>query len=145
MPFKSSEARRAYNAAQYQRNREKRIAEAVAWGRANPEKYNANHRRWKVRNPEKVLLQRCRDNARHKGIEFSLEISDIVIPEVCPVFGVPMDRGGSYAPSVDRIYNDQGYTKENIVIVSWRANRLKKAMTMGEIQALATFYAKYDW
>lgn len=55
----------------------------------------------------------------------------------------PLVRGAiaENAPSIDRIRNDVGYIKSNILVVSWRANRLKGDASLAEMQALAAFYA----
>ena len=67
--------------------------------------------------------------AKRKGIVFNIKIEDIVIPEVCPILGIPLIKDGikqnDNSPSIDRIDNLKGYTKDNIRIVSWRANNIK--------------------
>jgi len=84
-------------------------------------------------------------------MEFSLTLEDIIIPEFCPVFGIRLESGFGMgrgigldqrdrAPSVDRIDNAKGYTKDNIIIVSYRANRLKSDARVEEIETLAKFY-----
>ena len=44
------------------------------------------------------------------------------------------------APSIDRIDNTRGYVKDNIIIVSRRANILKKDATINELIKLANYY-----
>lgn len=36
--------------------------------------------------------------------------------------------------------NMLGYTPDNVVVVSWRANRLKSDATAGELATIAAFY-----
>ena len=48
----------------------------------------------------------------------------------------------NYSPSFDRIDPKKGYTKNNIVIVSTRANRIKSDATVDEIRKVADFYEK---
>ena len=93
-----------------------------------------------------ILLSNSRQRAKRSNIENSLEREDIVIPDKCPVFGTPLVREDrstwQNAPSIDRIDNKKGYVKDNIVIVSRRANILKKDATIEELQKLAKFYKK---
>lgn len=100
-----------------------------------------------------AILTNCKIRAREMGVEFSLTRDDIVIPERCPVFGVVFEEEckkanryfcNSYAPSVDRIDNSKGYTKDNIVIVSCRANSIKGNATIAELFQVANFYASLD-
>jgi len=85
--------------------------------------------------------------AKKSGIGFSISEEDIIIPENCPVLGIPLHRcqkdNWNNSPSIDRIDNSKGYTKDNIVIVSRRANILKKDATIEELQKLASFYQKF--
>jgi cupin superfamily acireductone dioxygenase involved in methionine salvage len=48
-----------------------------------------------------------------------------------------------YAPSIDRIDNTRGYIKDNIIIVSRRANILKKDATIDELRKLANYYEHF--
>ena len=73
-----------------------------------------------------------------KEIPFNLELSDIVIPEVCPIFKKPLSPGnGKYSPSVDRIDPTKGYTKGNIRIISKLANAMKWDSNQEELIAFA--------
>jgi len=89
---------------------------------------------------ETRLLNYARRNARRRGEECTLELKDIVIPEYCPVLGIKLKPGGDThqdcSPSVDRIDSTKGYTKDNIWIISARANRIKNNATIEEIGML---------
>lgn len=104
-------------------------------------KYWLNHR---LRYPIKYLLKNASYRARLRNLEFNLTEEDIEIPDVCPVLGIPLflirECTGKYcnwnAPSLDRIDNRKGYTKDNIRIISWRANQLKRDMTFEEAKLI---------
>lgn len=89
---------------------------------------------------ENKIYERVRDRAKQKGLEFNLNVTDIIIPEICPVLGieiytnkkVPCDN----SPSVDRINPRLGYIKGNIRIISNRANTLKSNATIEEIELI---------
>lgn len=102
-------------------------------------------RDWKF-NAIKVLLQNAKARAKRSNMEFTLTRDDVKIPDTCPVFGVTLFREGRTtwvnAPSIDRIDNTKGYTPDNIVVVSRRANILKKDATIDELIKLAEFYSK---
>jgi hypothetical protein len=94
---------------------------------------------------ELTLYQSAKGRAGRNGREFSISIEDIVIPAVCPVLCVPIERvrGSWYAPSIDRIDPDGGYTKDNILVMSKRANTLKNNMTYDEAMKLAFFLRQW--
>ena len=96
--------------------------------------------------PRIILFRSCRGRAKGAGIEFDLEISDITIPDKCPVLGIPLkfNLGNKIAndnsPTIDRIDNTKGYLWDNIIVISWRANRIKNNSTVNELRMLADFY-----
>jgi hypothetical protein len=60
------------------------------------------------------------------------------------VLGIPIVVGAGRnahpnCPSVDRLDNSLGYTKDNIFIISNRANLLKKDATVDELKALVRY------
>lgn len=96
---------------------------------------------WKIVRPRiRRLITEAKYRAARAGIEFSLKFEDLKIPENCPALGIPIrwDRHSPHAnkPSLDRIDNSKGYTRENTRIVSLRANILKKDATREEIAGL---------
>jgi hypothetical protein len=79
----------------------------------------------------------ARKRARRQGLAFDIEPDDIVIPERCPVFGTPFYTGRvNDHPSLDRVVPCWGYTRDNIWVISFRANRIKSDATLPELQTL---------
>ncbi len=88
------------------------------------------------KDPRKRMLSDAKRRAKAKGIEFSLSLQDIEIPQICPVLGVEIfvagDKSTPNSPSIDRIDNTKGYTSDNIMVISLRANMLKNDGTLDE-------------
>lgn len=82
-------------------------------------------------NLERAILNRAKQRAIKWGLDFDIEITDIIIPEICPLLEIPIFAGtkGNYhnSPSLDRIDNTKGYTKDNIRVISTLANSMKNA------------------
>lgn len=95
-------------------------------------------------NPESKMLSHAKHRAKRNQLPFDIDINDIVIPDRCPVLGIEISFsvGIDHRPSIDRVKNDLGYVKGNIIIVSWRANRLKNDASPSELKMLAEFYGR---
>lgn len=97
----------------------------------------------KIHNPESYILKRTKQSARNRKLEFNLTIEDIVIPEVCPILGIPLvmslGRATQATPTVDRIDNSKGYIKGNIGIISRHANSCKCNMTIDDVRNLLKY------
>lgn len=90
---------------------------------------------WKNKSIERKMLDRTRARANSRGIPFDLVLEDIVIPSHCPVLGTPLEYGsGDNSPSIDRKNPALGYTKDNIKIISNRANMIKSNATSEELR-----------
>lgn len=112
------------------------------WRRKNREKVNANSIKNSDANPASSILKNAKNRAATKGLAFDLEIEDIVIPELCPVFGIPMEKRTRFAPSIDRIDSSKGYVKGNILIMSRLANTMKNDATPEEQRKFAEWVLK---
>lgn len=83
-------------------------------------------------------------NVRTSGREFTAHLSDLSVPLVCPVLGIPLDyfaesnKAENY-PTFDRIDNNLGYVPGNVHIISWRANRIKNDGTAAEHRRIADY------
>ena len=103
-----------------------------------------NDRKRRQENPEYFLWKSAKRRAKLKGLDFDIEVSDIIIPQLCPLLNIPIihqtGKGSRspHSPSLDRIKNHLGYTKGNILVVSWRANFLKSDGTIEELELLLT-------
>jgi predicted nucleic acid-binding Zn-ribbon protein len=104
---------------------------------------SCNSERVKCQTPEWKMHQRAKQRCKKTGKEFDLEVSDIVIPNVCPILGIKLNmnsgRSGAYrnSPSLDRIDNSRGYTKDNIQVISQLANAMKCHASNEELHAFA--------
>lgn len=123
-----------------------------AWQLKNP---NAG-REWRAEHPDYakkyyeknyivLLLKGAKRRAKNKGLEYDLTLDDIKVPEACPVLGIPLrlSQGkqgpGHNSPSLDRVDNTLGYIKGNVIVISARANMLKKDATIEELRAVLAY------
>lgn len=125
---------RAASSARYKEDPKKRQQEVLAWVDQHPGYY---------------LLKNAQYRARKKGLPFSIALADIPIPTVCPVLGIRITPGRKRkgfldnSPSIDKVVPAKGYTKENICVISGRANRLKSDATAAELRAIADYIDRH--
>ena len=86
------------------------------------------------------MLGRAKQRAKKLGLDFNLELSDIFIPETCPLLGIVLERKpgvqADSAPSLDRLDSSFGYVKGNVWVISWRANNIKGNSSLEELKRL---------
>lgn len=89
---------------------------------------------------ESVLWRCARARAKRKDIEFKIDVSDIVIPAHCPLLGIKLEKQNNNvsdnSPTLDRIDNSKGYVVGNIMVISFKANRIKSNATFDELSTL---------
>lgn len=80
--------------------------------------------------PRVYILEVSKIRANRLGREHNISIEDIVIPDRCPITGVPVfytkGKATDSSPSLDRIDNSLGYVKGNVRIISNFANSVIK-------------------
>lgn len=95
------------------------------------------------------MLYAARKRAKLGGFECTITKDDIIIPDVCPVLGIPLfARVGAgrsnrdqveHSPSLDRIDNSKGYVPGNVCVISMRANMIKNNATLQELEAIVAY------
>jgi hypothetical protein len=108
----------------------------------NKKKLVVSRRNWDASNPSKAMLPRARNRARKLSVPFELTLDDFVIPEICPVLGIPLHRHGSidHRPSLDRVQNELGYVPGNVNVISYLANRIKNNATIDQLKKVVDHY-----
>jgi len=149
----------AYKKQYYQENKERIKAKVKARAlekkeeiaATNKRRYQANkeqicteRRSYNLANPNKLMLIRSRERAKKLGIEHSITLEDIHIPDKCPIFGLHLESSKHHdcSPSLDRIDSSKGYTPGNVWVISNRANRIKNDATPDELIRLARAVAE---
>jgi hypothetical protein len=102
----------------------------------------ARRKLYRELNPERSLFDGVKNRSRKRGWDFDITVDDIIIPEICPILLIPLEKyHPNRAPSLDRIDNLKGYIKGNVRVISKRANSLKGDMSIEDIERLLA-YAK---
>jgi len=136
------------NAKQYYLdNKEKVLQQAKVRQQENPEKKRNYNILTRITRTSHVLWLEARTRARRKNIPFDITENDVIVPDVCPVLGIPIKvnsgnnvkHGIATSPSLDRIDNTKGYVKGNVRVISWRANNLKGTGTLEEFMKLIEY------
>jgi hypothetical protein len=106
-------------------------------------------RNWKqndyINNRKTYILGNAKNRAKDKNLDFDLTQDDLHFPFICPILDIPIlleygnGRTGN-GPSIDRIDNTKGYIKDNVIIVSDRANTLKKHSNQEDREKIYKFY-----
>ena len=128
----------------YLANKEKVLEQRKVRYYSNPEKHKAisQNRYYKMTTEEK-LFRRARDRAKEKNIPFEITKSDIIVPDVCPILSIPLypnkDKAGPNSPSLDRVVNSLGYVKDNIRVISNKANSLKSCLSVDDCLRLMMY------
>lgn len=103
----------------------------------------------------RMMLTRAKQRAKRKDLSFDIDydyVVDLLSPSIehpiCPVLGFEMkwktinnpdNKFKNKSPSLDRIDNTKGYTKDNVAVISFKANNMKRAYTRDEFMMLV------DW
>jgi len=132
---------REKRAAYYAANSEKIKQRSMAHYWNNRESVALYARGHVSKNINRHMLKSAKNRAEKQGVPFDLTASDIVIPSFCPVLGIALKRGvGGWcdgSPSLDRFIPELGYVKDNVCVISHRANMIKTNATVDEVEAVA--------
>ena len=111
------------------------------------EEHRKYYRNYREKYPNRALYHAAKSRAKRKGLEFTIEYEDIVIPEICPILHTPIicsaghgtPGGKMSSPSIDRIDNDKGYIKGNVQVISHKANSMKFNASKEELLKFAAW------
>lgn len=139
------ERRRENARKRYHADKDRHRAHQDKYRAKNPAAHNARSLKSKNSNLIRTMLSSANFRANTKGMEFSVSEADFPdgIPEVCPVLGIPIYKVGGRlsdnSPTIDRVDNSKGYISGNVVIISYRANALKKDASLAELEAVVAY------
>lgn len=87
------------------------------------------------------LLSDAKYRSKKYNIEINIDLSDIEVPDNCPILGIPLfcnsKHSGPNSPSIDRIDSSKGYIKNNIQVISHKANTMKSDANLDELVLFA--------
>lgn len=93
------------------------------------------------------LFNALKSSAKKRNIEFNLtvlDLYDLTFPVTCPIFNIPLffnrERVLDNSYSIDRIDSTKGYEKDNIIVISQKANRIKTNATIEELKQIVNYY-----
>lgn len=88
-------------------------------------------------------FSRKKQNAKRSKWDWLITPTDIEFPLICPILGIELDWFSEYtqenSPSFDRVDPTKGYIPGNVIICSWRANRIKNDGSAEEHRKIAEF------
>ena len=138
-------------------NRESLLKKKKEYRIANLDADKARHKDYYLRNKNKILQEardffsdnrhiylykKSKERAKKAGIYHSLSPDDIVIPSHCPYLGIELTSTLGEGQletnaSLDRIDSSKGYFKENIQVISRKANTMKNNASQEELITFA--------
>ena len=125
-------------------NQTRALGYAKHYYHLNKEKILKYSKLYRHKNRILCMWQGARRRAKRDSLDFTIKRSELVIPEICPVLGIPLfylpdGKTGDNTPSLDRIIPSLGYVKGNVAVISKKANIMKQNNTLETLEALMTY------
>lgn len=128
--------------------RKNRTQEQIDGGNRRNRVYYYKTRRLQYReDPVKYVYGIAKKRAKKLGVEFTIEIEDIVWNEVCPITGDKLDvctNSASSSVSLDRVDNSKGYVKGNVAVISRKGNRMKSDLTLADLKVIMNYIEEFS-
>lgn len=117
----------------YERNTEEAKRRSKEIRLSKPEEYkkysrDSYHRRKNdTLARQKNLWKHAKARSVKKNLPFNIELTDVIIPEICPIMKelIASVGSGPFSASLDRIVPELGYVKGNVRVISLLANQMK--------------------
>lgn len=121
------------------------------------EQHNQRAKNWRIKlkdaDPTRLwafdALANAKMRSKRSGVPCTIDVLDIMglVVDTCPLLGLPLiyatGKIHDNSPTLDRKIGERGYTKDNIAVISHRANRLKSDSTIEELQTLLNNLIRY--
>lgn len=137
---------RSCNKTHYDKNRKKYLAQKRKHYTHHAAVYTERNRAQYEKHFRQHMLYNAKLRDKKRKVPFSITLEHIIIPEKCPVLGVPLvfnkHSSGYNSPSLDRIIPDKGYVPGNVLVVSLKANQIKNCSTLEELERVYGFYKR---
>jgi hypothetical protein len=94
------------------------------------------------------MVKKAKARAKSRGLPFDIDwkwmVKTFRSTTHCPVSGIEFDwkasnRDLSNCPSLDRFDNSRGYTKDNVNVISLKANSRKNDTSLEKLKMLASW------
>jgi len=106
-----------------------------------------------VNRPEYFLFSSARGRARKYNREFTITELDIKemlnSTKICPLRLTPFERGANHVAhknsiSIDRIDSEKGYTKDNVQLISYKANLIKNNLNLNLFKIIIEGFKNFE-
>jgi hypothetical protein len=126
------------------KNKEKIKRKGKIYHRKNKKRISLRNRLSKENNPALYLYFTAKSRARRNNIKFEIELNDIIdiLPKdnICPLLNIEILINKNHSKynsmNLDRIIPEFGYVRDNIVIISKKANISKNNATIDEYEKI---------
>ena len=147
-------SRNYQSTSQGKRTRQRFRANNLLTERARSRSYQINHpEEFRMYNKinyykdmRRTLFNLAKQRAKRKGIEFTIQVEDVVLTTHCPVFGGEFIWGkgiNDFSPSLDRIDSSKGYVPGNVAVISYLANKLKSSATNTQLKQIIEYVDQF--
>ena len=126
---------------------ERKKSKIYARSKYIPKERNIKQSKPSYNSLENILFLAAKKRAKRRKQDFNIELSDIYIPDRCPIFDTKIEKflvdqsqshkSRANSPSIDRVNPEKGYVKGNVCVISYRANVIKGQGTSTEHRLIA--------
>lgn len=157
---KRKEARSKQAKEHYQAHKEDTSKRNKEWRENNKEKLSAyeksdtrkkKNKEWREKKRSedrfRFVWYAAKRRAKTNDTPFTISKQDIIdifpVDGKCPMLGIELQfnnkKSEDNSPSLDRIIPEKGYVPGNILLISYRANRIKNDATVEELESIVSF------